>query len=227
MRESSKRLLNRLGATDRIRLSDYLENVREIERRIRAVEKRHDSGEPRDLPMAPRGVPDSFVDHVKLMFDLQLLAFRSDMTRVFSFKLGRDASTRVYRESGSTGAFHIVSHHGENPDRVREFAKINTYHVSVFAELLRQLKETPDGDGTMLDNSLVIYGSPMGNPNQHNHRRVPFLVAGHAGGRIKGGTHIRAKDRTPLSNVMLTLLHSLGHDDLRSFGDSEGPFSWE
>jgi hypothetical protein len=227
VRESSKRLLNRLGAADRIRLNDYLDNVREIERRIQAVEQRNDSGEPRDLPMAPRGVPDSFADHVKLMFDLQLLAFRSDITRVFSFKLGRDASTRVYRESGSTGAFHIVSHHSENPDRIREFAKINTYHVSVFAELLRQLKETPDGDGTMLDNSLVIYGSPMGNPNQHNHKRVPFLVAGHAGGRIKGGTHIRAKDRTPLSNVMLTLLHTLGHDDLKSFGDSEGLFPWE
>ena len=227
VRESSKRLLNRLGAADRVRLNDYLDNVREIERRIQAVEKRHDSGEPRELPMAPRGVPDSFADHVTLMFDLQLLAFRSDITRVFSFKLGRDASTRVYRESGSTGAFHIVSHHSENPDRIREFAKINTYHVRVFAELLRQLKETPDGDGTMLDNSLVIYGSPMGNPNQHNHRRVPFLVAGHAGGRIKGGTHIRAKDRTPLSNVMLTLLHALGHDDLRSFGDSEGPFQLE
>jgi len=227
VRESSKRLLNRLGAADRVRLNDYLDNVREIERRIQAVEKRHDSGEPRELPMAPRGVPDSFADHVTLMFDLQLLAFRSDITRVFSFKLGRDASTRVYRESGSTGAFHIVSHHSENPDRIREFAKINTYHVRVFAELLRQLKETPDGDGTMLDNSLVIYGSPMGNPNQHNHRRVPFLVAGHAGGRIKGGTHIRAKDRTPLSNVMLTLLHALGHDDLHSFGDSEGPFQLE
>ena len=227
VRESSKRLLNRLGAADRGRLNDYLDNVREIERRIQAVEKRHDSGEPRELPMAPRGVPDSFADHVTLMFDLQLLAFRSDITRVFSFKLGRDASTRVYRESGSTGAFHIVSHHSENPDRIREFAKINTYHVRVFAELLRQLKETPDGDGTMLDNSLVIYGSPMGNPNQHNHRRVPFLVAGHAGGRIKGGTHIRAKDRTPLSNVMLTLLHALGHDDLHSFGDSEGPFQLE
>jgi hypothetical protein len=226
VKSSSKRLEQRLGASDRARLSDYLDNVREIERRIQAVEKRNDSGEPRELPAAPRGIPDSFAEHVKLMFDLQMLAFRSDITRVFAFKLGRDASNRVYPESGSTGAFHIVSHHAENPQRVREFAKINEYHVSLLPYLLRQLKETPEGDGTMLDNSLVIYGSPMGNPNQHNHKRVPFLVAGHAGGAIKGGTHIKAKNGTPLSNVMLSLLQSIGHHDLQSFGDSEGTFSW-
>ena len=227
VRESSKRLERRLGAADRVRLADYLDNVREIERRLQAVEKRNDSGEPRELPTAPRGIPDSFAEHVKLMFDLQMLAFRSDVTRVFSFKLGRDGSNRVYKESGSTGAFHIVSHHAENPERVRELAKINAYHVGMLPYLLQQLKETPDGDGSMLDNSVVIYGSPMGNPNQHNHKRVPFLVAGHAGGAIKGGVHLKAKNGTPLSNVMLSLLHTLGHDDLQSFGDSEGTFSWE
>ena len=227
VRESSKRLERRLGAADRVRLGDYLDNVREIERRLQAVERRNDSGEPRELPMAPRGVPDSFADHVKLMFDLQMLAFRSDITRVFSFKLGRDGSNRVYKESGSTGAFHIVSHHAENPERVRELAKINEYHVSMLPYLLKQLKETADGDGTMLDNSVVIYGSPMGNPNQHNHKRVPFLVAGHAGGAITGGVHLKAKNGTPLSNVMLSLLHALGHDTLQGFGDSEGTFSWK
>ena len=195
VRESVKRLEPRLGAADRIRLADYLDNVREIERRIQAIEKRNGSGDPRELPIAPVGVPDSFADHVKLMFDLQMLAFRSDVTRVFSFKLGRDGSNRVYKDSGSTGAFHIVSHHAENPDRVREFAKINAYHVSMLPYFLRQLKETPDGDGTMLDNSVVIYGSPMGNPNQHNHKRVPFLIAGHAGGAIKGGVHLKAKNQ--------------------------------
>jgi hypothetical protein len=227
VRESSKRLERRLGAADRVRLTDYLDNVREIERRLQAVEKRNDSGEPRELPMAPRGIPDSFAEHVRLMFDLQMLAFRSDVTRVFSFKLGRDGSNRVYKESGSTGAFHIVSHHAENPERVRELAKINAYHVGMLPYLLQQLKETPDGDRSMLDNSVVIYGSPMGNPNQHNHKRVPFLVAGHAGGAILGGAHLKAKNGTPLSNVMLSLLHTLGHDDLQSFGDSEGTFSWE
>ena len=227
VRESSKRLERKLGVSDRARLADYLDNVREIERRLQAVERRNDGGEPRELPMAPRGIPDSFEEHVKLMFDLQMLAFRSDITRVFSFKLGRDGSNRVYKESGSTGAFHIVSHHGENPDRVRELAKINAYHVGMLPHLLKQLAETPDGDGTMLDNSVVMYGSPMGNPNQHNHKRVPFLLAGHGGGAIKGGVHLKAKNATPLSNVMLSLLHTLGHDDLPSFGDSEGTFSWE
>ena len=227
VRASAKRLETRLGAGDRARLADYLDNVREIERRIQAVEKRNGSGDPRELPGAPQGIPDSFADHVKLMFDLQMLAFKSDITRVFTFKMGRDASNRVYPESGSTGAFHIVSHHAENPDRVREFAKINAYHVSMLPYFLKQLQETPDGDGTMLDNALVMYGSPMGNPNQHNHKRVPFLVAGHAGGALKGGVHVKAKNGTPLSNVMLSLLHTLGHDDLSSFGDSEGTFSWE
>ena len=227
VRESSKRLERKLGVSDRARLADYLDNVREIERRLQAVERRNDGGEPRELPMAPRGIPDSFEEHVKLMFDLQMLAFRSDITRVFSFKLGRDGSNRVYKESGSTGAFHIVSHHGENPERVRELAKINAYHVGMLPHLLKQLAETPDGDGTMLDNSVVMYGSPMGNPNQHNHKRVPFLLAGHGGGAIKGGVHLKAKNATPLSNVMLSLLHTLGHDDLQSFGDSEGTFSWE
>jgi hypothetical protein len=227
VRESSKRLERKLGVSDRARLADYLDNVREIERRLQAVERRNDGGEPRELPMAPRGIPDSFEEHVKLMFDLQMLAFRSDITRVFSFKLGRDGSNRVYKESGSSGAFHIVSHHGENPERVRELAKINAYHVGMLPHLLKQLAETPDGDGTMLDNSVVMYGSPMGNPNQHNHKRVPFLLAGHGGGAIKGGVHLKAKNATPLSNVMLSLLHTLGHDDLPSFGDSEGTFSWE
>ncbi len=226
VRASARRLEGRLGAQDRVRLTDYLDNVREIERRLQAVEKRNDSGEPRELPTAPRGIPDSFAEHVKLMFDLQVLAFRSDITRVFSMKMGRDGSNRVYPESGSNGAFHIVSHHAENPSRVRELARINTYHVSMLPHLLQQLKDTPDGDGTMLDNSVVIYGSPMGNPNQHNHKGVPFLVAGHAGGALKGGVHLKAKNGTPLSNVMLSLLHTLGHDDLKSFGDSEGPFSW-
>jgi hypothetical protein len=228
VQRASKRLERSLGATDRARLSDYLDNVREIERRIQAVEARNGSGEPRELPGAPAGTPDSFADHVKIMFDLQLLAFRSDITRVFAFKLGRDGSNRAYPESGVNGSFHIMSHHAENPARIRDFAKLNSYHVSMLPYLLKALRDTPDRDGrTMLDNTAVLYGSPMGNPNQHNHKRVPFLIAGHAGGALEGGVHLKAKNGTPLSNVMLSLLHSLGLDDLGSFGDSEGPFSWE
>ncbi|HEX4915426.1 MAG TPA: DUF1552 domain-containing protein [Vicinamibacterales bacterium] len=228
VQESTRRLTSRLGPGDRARLSDYLDSVREVERRIQSVEARNGSGEPRELPAAPPGIPDSFADHVKLMIDLQMLAFRSDITRVFSFKLGRDTSNRVYPESGSTGAFHIVSHHSERPERIEELARINEYHVrSTLPYLLHQLKETADQSGSMLDNAVIIYGSPMGNPNQHNHKRVPFLVAGHGGGAIKGGTHIMARKATPLANVMLSLLHVLGHDDLQSFGDSEGTFAWE
>ncbi len=225
VQRSAKRVGQSLGASDRVRLTDYLDSVREIERRIQAVEARNGSGEPRELPGAPDGIPDSFADHVRLMFDLQMLAFRSDITRVFAFKLGRDGSNRVYPESGSTGAFHLVSHHGEKPERVRELARINAYHVSQLPYFLTLLKETPDAAGRpMLDNTLVIYGSPMGNPNQHNHKRVPFLMAGRAGA-INGGVHLRAKNGTPLSNVMLSILHELGLNDLQSFGDSEAAFS--
>jgi uncharacterized protein DUF1552 len=219
--ESAKRLQRELGAADRARLTDYLDNVREIERRIQKVEAYNSSGEPRELPGAPIGVPDSFSEHVKLMFDLQALAFASDLTRVFAFKLGRDASNRTYPESGFKGAFHSSSHHGEREDRIVDFATINTYHVSMVPYFLDRLKNTPDVDGTMLDNTLVIYGSPMGDSNLHNHKRVPFFVAGRAGGALKGGVHVRAADGTPLANAMLSILHGVGLDTT-SFGDSTG-----
>ncbi|MEO8678909.1 MAG: DUF1552 domain-containing protein [Vicinamibacterales bacterium] len=221
---SSNRLRSRLGATDRARLDEYLENVRELERRIQRVEAFNRSGEVRELPGAPAGIPDSYSEHVKLMFDLQLLAFTSDVTRVFSFKLSRDGSNRVFPESGFNGPFHNSSHHSARETRILDFARINTYHVGLLPYFLQKLKDTPDGDGTLLDNSLVMYGSPMGDPNFHNHKRVPFIVAGHAGGALKGGVHLKAPNRTPLANVMLSLLHSLGLDDLKTFGDSEGAF---
>jgi uncharacterized protein DUF1552 len=211
-----------LGTTDRARLSDYLENVREIERRIQRVEARNASGEKRDMPEAPIGVPDSFEEHVHIMMDLIALAFAADTTRAFSFKLGRDASGRSYPESGVTTGFHNASHHGEREDRIMEFAKINRYHVSMLPYLLDKLKATREGDATLLDNSLIVYGSPMGDSNIHNHKRVPLLVAGHAGGKLQGGLHIKAPDGTPMANSMLTMLHMLGRTDLQSFGDSSG-----
>jgi len=221
---SVSRLQRELGTADRARLSDYMENVREIERRIQKVEAYNSSGEPRELPGAPIGVPDSFAEHVKLMFDLQALAFASDVTRAFAFKLGRDASNRTYPESGFTGAFHSASHHGEREDRIVEFSKINTYHVSMIPYFLERLKNTPDGDSNLLENTLLIYGSPMGDSNLHNHKRVPFFVAGHAGGALKGGLHHKAADGTPLANVMLSLLHKVGVDNVDQFGDSTGEF---
>jgi uncharacterized protein DUF1552 len=222
---ATARLKKDLGAADRARLSQYLEEVREIERRIQGVEAKNSSGEPRELPEAPVGVPDSFSEHVKLLFDLQALAFASDVTRVFALKLGRDASNRVYPDSGFKGAFHSASHHGEREDRIVDFQKINTYHVSMVPYLLEKLKNTPDADGgTLLDNSVIIYGSPMGDSNLHNHKRCPIFIAGHAGGGLKGGLHLRAADGTPMASVMLSVLHKLGVDDMPQFGDSTGPF---
>ncbi len=211
-----------IGSSDRQRLNEYLENIREIERRIQRVEARNSSGEARAFPEAPIGVPDSFEEHVHILMDLIAVAFASDTTRVFSFKLGRDASGRAYPESGVTTGFHNASHHGEREDRILEFAKINRYHVSMVPYLLDKLKKTPDGDGNLLDNSLIMYGSPMADSNIHNHRRVPMFLAGHAGGRLKGGMHIKAADGTPMANPMLSMLHMLGRDDMEQFGDSTG-----
>jgi uncharacterized protein DUF1552 len=213
-------LRKEISATDKARLTEYLDNIREIERRIQRVEARNASGEARAFPEAPIGVPDSFEEHVKIMMDLMALAFASDTTRVFSFKLGRDASGRSYPESGVATGFHNASHHGEREERILDFAKINKYHVSMVPYLLEKLKNTPDGDSNMLDSSLILYGSPIANPNIHNHRRAPLFLAGHAGGRLKGGVHIKAADGTPMANPMLTMLHMLGRDDIEKFGDS-------
>jgi hypothetical protein len=221
---SVARLAGTLGPADRSRLADYLEHVREIERRIQIVESRNRSGELRSLPSEPIGVPDSFSEHVKLMFDLQVLAFASDITRVCAFKLGRDNSNRSYPESGFAGAFHNTSHHGGREEKILDFAKINTFHVSLIPYVLEKLKNTPDGDGSLLDNTLLIYGSPMGDSNLHNHKRVPFFIAGRAGGTLKGGRHLKAPNGTPLANVMLGVLRALGLTELDHFGDSDGAF---
>jgi hypothetical protein len=215
------RLNREIGAADRTRLASYLDEVREIERRIQKVEEYNKSGEQREMPMAPVGVPDSFDEHVKLMFDLQVLAFQSDTTRVFSFKMGRDASSRVYPNSGITTGFHPASHHGDREDRILDYAKINKYHVGTLPYFLKKLKETPDGDSNLLDNTLVIYGSPMADSNIHNHKRCPLFFVGKAGGALKGGLHIKAADGTPMANAMLSSLHAIGLEQ-PSFGDSSG-----
>jgi hypothetical protein len=215
-------LRKEIGSGDRARLNEYLENIREIERRIQRVEARNSSGESRAFPDAPIGVPDSFEEHVHIMMDLIAVAFASDTTRVFSFKLGRDASGRAYPESGVSTGFHNASHHGEREERIMDFAKINRYHVSMVPYLLEKLKNTADGDSNLLQNSLVLYGSPLADSNIHNHKRAPLFVAGHAGGRLKGGMHIKGADGTPMANPMLSMLHMLGRDDIDTFGDSTG-----
>jgi len=214
-----------LGAADVQRLDRYLDNVRELERRIQRTEQRNSSGEMRELPAAPAGVPDSFEEHMRLMFDLQALAFAADMTRVFSFKMGRDSSARVFPESGVDRPFHPASHHGEREASIEDFARINRYHVGQLPYFLQKLQDTMDGDTHLLDKTMIIYGSPMGNPNVHNHKRCPLFVVGGANGALDGNLHVRAAPGTPMANTMLSLLHKLGLDDLESFGDSTGALS--
>jgi hypothetical protein len=218
-------LTKRLDAGDRQRMERYLEDVREIERRIQKVEARNVSGEARELPGAPPGVPDSFDEHVKLMFDLQALAFQADITRVFSFKMGRDASSRVYPESGASKGFHPASHHGNRPANIVDYGLINKYHVSLLPYFMEKLKSVQEGDATLLDKSLIVYGSPMGDGNVHNHKRCPFIALGGANGQLAGNVHHRAPAGTPMANVMLTLMHKIGLTDVAQFGDSTGEYS--
>ena len=219
--QATNQLKGTLGATDQARLSDYLDDVREIERRIQKVEAQNVSGDARALPGAPIGVPDSYDEHVKLMFDMQVVAFASDVTRVVAFKLSRDVSNRVYPETGVNTGFHIASHHQDRDDRILDLAKINKYHVSLVPYFLKKLKDTPDGDSNLLENSLIVYGSPMGNSNVHNHKRCPLFFAGHAGGALKGNRHIKAADGTPMANAMLSAMRGIGVE-MDSFGDSTG-----
>ncbi len=215
-----------LKPSDRERMEQYLENIREVERRIQSVEARNATGEVRALPEAPAGVPDSFEEHIGLMYDLQALAFEADMTRVFTLKTGRDASSRVYPESGTTTGFHPASHHGDDPQRITEFYLINKHHVNQLPRFLERLKNTMEGDSSLLEKSMIVYGSPMADGNVHNHRRCPLIVLGHAQGRLEGNLHLKALDETPMANAMLGLLHKLGMDDIESFGDSTGELSF-
>jgi len=214
-----------LGAADRGRMERYLDDIREVERRIQRVEARNETGEQRELAGAPAGVPDSFEEHVKLMFDIQALAFAADITRVFSFKMGRDGSSRVYPESGSDKPFHPASHHGGSEKGVKEFHLINKYHVSMLPYFLDKLKSITEGDSNMLDKTLIMYGSPMGDPNLHNHRRCPLILLGKANGKLAGGLHLKAPDGTPMANAMLSVMHTLGMNDMPHFGDSTDAFS--
>ncbi len=215
------RFQSHLGTADRGRLQDYLEEIRGIEKRIQAIERRNATAERRALPAAPLGVPDSWEEHVKLMFDLQALAFAAEVTRVSSFKLSRDTSNRVFPESGVKDPFHTLSHHSGTPALIAEFAKLNRYHVSLIPYFLRKLENTPDGDGNLLDHSLVLYGSSMGDSNTHNHRRVPLFLAGHACGQLQGNLHRTCAEGTPQANALLTVMHKLGVD-VESVGDSTG-----
>ena len=214
------RLKRTLGPSDQAKVGQYLDSVREVERRIQKAEADAVDSPLRDLER-PVGVPAAYADHARLMFDLQVLALQADVTRIITFQLARETSTRTYPEIGVSDPHHPLTHHGNDPEKVAKMAKINQFHVSLFAEFLQKLKATPEGNGSLLDHSLYLYGSGMGNPNVHDHRNLPILVAGGAAGKMKGGRHIRFEKPTPLANLHLTLLDKVGVH-LDSFADSQG-----
>lgn len=213
-------LKRELGAADREKVSQYLDSVREVERRIQAAEAQTKDNELPDLDR-PLGVPATFADHARLMFDLQLLAMQADATRVTTLQLARETSNRTYPEIGVPDPHHPLSHHGNDPDKIARLAKINQFHVSLFAEFLEKLKNTKEGNASLLDNSLFLYGSGIGNPNIHDHTKLPIIVAGGAAGNMQGGRHIKFDKPTPLANLHLTLLNKIGVP-LDQFGDSTG-----
>ncbi len=220
VRTDISRLQRELGADDRTKVNQYLESVREVERRIRIAEESVDSTPTPDMER-PVGVPPAYADHAKLMFDLQVLALQADLTRVITFQLAREGSTRTYPEIGVSDPHHPLTHHGNDQSMIDKMAKINEYHVTLVAYLLGRLKATPDGEGTLLDHCMYLYGSGMGDPNKHDHVNLPILVAGGGAGKLKGGRHVRYGEGTPLANLHLTLLEKAGVR-MESFADSRG-----
>jgi hypothetical protein len=215
-------LQRKLPAGDRTRVDQYLDDIREIERRIEKAAKQASSDVT--LPDAPTGIPKDVEEHIKLMLDLQVLAWQADITRVTTLLLAKELSNAVYSKSGVRDAFHILSHHSnirENQDR---FAVLNRYHVTLLAYLLKKLQTTPDGDGTLLDHSMILYGSAMGDANQHNHYPLPIILAGGASGKLKGGRHLRNTPETTMSNLLLAMLDKLDVPT-EKFGDSTGMLS--
>ena len=221
VRDRVSTLQGRIGARDRVKLDEYLEAVRDIERRIRKAEEQSD----RELPLVerPRGVPASFEEHAKLMFDLQLLAYETDLTRVITFMLGRELSGRTFPELGVTESHHATSHHQENKGKIANLLKIKVHHAALFAYYLEKLQGTPDGDGSLLDNMLILYGAGMGDSNLHAPGNLPVMIAGGAAGRIKTGQHVKYRAGTPMANLHLRVLDIFGVHTERFGGDSTGP----
>jgi hypothetical protein len=221
--QQSSDLQKKLGAQDRSTVNDYLDSVREIERRIQnAGSQQADS--QLTLPDAPTGIPYSYEDHVKMMYDLIVLAYRANVTRVATFMVAREISNRTYPQVGVSDGHHAISHHSNQAAKMDKNVKIQTYHVSLFAQFLEKLRDTPDGAGSLLDNSIIVYGSNMSNSNAHNHFPLPTLVAGGGAGRLKGGLHLKYPDHTPMTNLLLTVLDKAGVP-MDSLGDSTGKMS--
>lgn len=218
---SLSRLQRRVGAADRGKLDEYLASVRDLERRIEVTERNHADG-PLPHLERPSSIPDHYVEYAKLMIDLQVIAWQTDVTRVASFTLGRDGSNRAYREIGIADGHHSISHHQGDVERIDKLMKIDELHVSMFGYLLEKLRTTPDGDGTLLDHSLTVFGSSLSESNLHTHDDLPIVLAGNAGGRIKGNRHVVQPRETPLNNLFLNMFDAAGVPTVAGFGDSTG-----
>jgi hypothetical protein len=219
VREDTGKLIGTLGPSDRRKIDEYLSAIREVEKRIESAEKdRHETTPPIEKPA---GIPIAFSDYVKLMFDLQALAFQADLTRVTTLMLGREGSMRVYSEIGIPDPHHPLTHHRNNADWIEKVARINRFHTELFAYFLNKLKSTPDGDGTLLDHSMVVYGSGLADGNRHTHESLPILMAGRGDGSLKPGRHIVYPSGTPMTNFYLTLLDRMGVRPDK-IGDSTG-----
>jgi hypothetical protein len=211
-----------LGASDKLKVEEYTDSIREIERRLEIAKKATGTVENSEGILVPAGIPDSFDEHLKLQFDLQALAFKADITRVSTVLYARDLTGRSFPASGTNTSFHGGSHHAENPDRIKDYSKINRYHVQMLAYFVDRLKKTPDGDGTLLDHTTILYGTNMGDSNQHLHYDVPHILVGGASGKLKGGRHLSFPTKTITSgSLLLSLLDLYGiHQD--AIGDSTG-----
>jgi hypothetical protein len=215
-----RRLQGGLGATDKSRVVEYMDTVREIERRIQLSEKQN-SNSTLAVPASPSGIPDDYIEHTKLMFDLMAIAFQADITRISTFMMAREVSYRTFPKLGISESFHPASHHQNSPTRLEALTKINTHHVQLFSHVLERMKATPDGDGNLLDHTLLLYGGAMSNSNVHNHGPLPVLIAGGANGRLKGGRHLKYPEHTPMANLLMTILDKAGIPQ-ESVGDSTG-----
>ena len=221
VREDMNRLQATLGPADRTRVDQYLDAVREIERRIQLAEAQSQASVLPEVLARPVGIPETFEEHARLMFDLQALAFQADITRVFTFLIGREQSAQSYPQIGVPEAHHSISHHQLDPEKLGQYAKINTYHIDLFSSFLQKLKATPDGDGSLLDHSMILYGGGISDGDQHSHIDLPLVLAGGGAGQLKGGRHLRYPTDTPMTNLLLSMVDKVG---VRAdeFGDSTG-----
>jgi hypothetical protein len=219
VRQEASDLQQSLGSRDRARLADYLDNVREIEQRIQKAENQAKTEQT--VPDAPIGIPESFEEHAALMYDLAAVAFEANVTRVFTYMKSRDASQRVYPNIGVNEPHHAMSHHGNNPEKIAGLVKLNTYHVTLFGKFLQKMQSTPDGDGSLLDHSLILYGSGMSESDQHSRIDVPTLLVGGAAGDLKGNRHLKVEKETPLANLMVSVANMFDCE-IDKFGISTG-----